>query len=410
MKLTQLGGACNFLLRVGGDVMRHWVLGICLFFQVTPCFAADIDELMRGINFSDYQEFIEVLTGERPPFKGRGVVLLDRYSYPHIALARHYLADELSQSGEVRWEVVQESRYEGEDRGHPVHRYVNLILDFPGSERPREMVIAGAHYDTTGKFKPGANDNGSGVAAILSMAKAFREGKIKCARTVRFILFDGEERGFIGSRGHFSKLAEKEPDKVPILFINLDMIGDSTDGQKRLSFDANHHYLLADLLKRANTQTGEGFKLTQWREYRSDSIPARMEKIPSVALFDHVVDENLVPLKRYAHYHSSHDLCANMDCRFAHSVTRLAASAIFEAANSAEYYGARWKTSNPYPQRRYESSREPDSPFLRKITSDKPDASKSLFGKGIDECAARLRDLRRKFGGSDRDDIDPSLL
>lgn len=69
----------------------------------------------------------------------------------------------------------------------------NLDVEIVGSERPDEIVVIGAHYDSIGD-SPAANDNGSGVAATLAIARRFA-GK-KAARTVRFVLFVNEEPPF----------------------------------------------------------------------------------------------------------------------------------------------------------------------------------------------------------------------
>jgi Zn-dependent M28 family amino/carboxypeptidase len=68
--------------------------------------------------------------------------------------------------------------------------FVNLEGERPGSGRAAEIVVVGAHYDTV-LGAPGANDNGSGVAALLALARRF-VGRAP-ARTVRFVAFANEE-------------------------------------------------------------------------------------------------------------------------------------------------------------------------------------------------------------------------
>lgn len=75
-------------------------------------------------------------------------------------------------------------------RGKPCH---NLEVEIPGTARPEEIVVVGAHYDTEMSC-PGANDNGSGVAALLALARRFH-GK-GGARTLRFVAFANEEPPF----------------------------------------------------------------------------------------------------------------------------------------------------------------------------------------------------------------------
>lgn len=69
----------------------------------------------------------------------------------------------------------------------------NIEVTLPGRSRPAEIVVLGAHYDTVGGC-PGANDNGTGVAALLELARRFAARPQ--ARTVRFVAFVNEEPPF----------------------------------------------------------------------------------------------------------------------------------------------------------------------------------------------------------------------
>jgi hypothetical protein len=69
----------------------------------------------------------------------------------------------------------------------------NLAVEIQGSVRPDEILLVGAHYDTV-SHSPGANDNGSAVAALLELSRLFAS-KVS-ARTVRFVAFANEEPPF----------------------------------------------------------------------------------------------------------------------------------------------------------------------------------------------------------------------
>ena len=66
----------------------------------------------------------------------------------------------------------------------------NLVADLPGSSAPKELVIIGAHYDSA-EGTPGADDNASGVAVALALARSLHA--TPQVRTVRFIFFTNEE-------------------------------------------------------------------------------------------------------------------------------------------------------------------------------------------------------------------------
>jgi len=72
----------------------------------------------------------------------------------------------------------------------------NLVAEIRGTARPDEIVVVGAHYDTV-RGSPGADDNASGVAALLALAR--RLAGRPAARTVRLVAFANEENPFHGT-------------------------------------------------------------------------------------------------------------------------------------------------------------------------------------------------------------------
>uniref|UniRef100_UPI003216F9B8 M20/M25/M40 family metallo-hydrolase n=1 Tax=uncultured Draconibacterium sp. TaxID=1573823 RepID=UPI003216F9B8 len=100
------------------------------------------------------------------------------------------------------------------------------ILGIIEGENPDKIMVVGAHYDHLGKYNGhifnGADDNGSGVVAVTTIAKAFMESGIKPKCTILFALWDGEERGLLGSRYFIDSF--EEMDKV-VLYLNFDMVG-----------------------------------------------------------------------------------------------------------------------------------------------------------------------------------------
>ncbi len=72
-------------------------------------------------------------------------------------------------------------------------RSENLEVTLPGVHKPSEIILIGAHYDSV-KGSPGANDNASGVAALIELSGALAQAKP--ARTLRFVAFVNEEPPF----------------------------------------------------------------------------------------------------------------------------------------------------------------------------------------------------------------------
>ncbi len=78
---------------------------------------------------------------------------------------------------------------------------VNVVADLVGSELPGEYVIVCAHLDSW-DGATGANDNGTGVATTMEVARLLTAVGARPKRTLRFILWAGEEQGLLGSRGY----------------------------------------------------------------------------------------------------------------------------------------------------------------------------------------------------------------
>lgn len=119
----------------------------------------------------------------------------------------------------------------------------NLVARVPGTSRPEERILLCGHYDSYATdadpmvLAPGADDNASGTACVLEVARALTGARLE--RTVEFVLFDGEERGLQGSR-HFVGSLDSAARYTAV--INLDM----------LAFDPAHTRSLT-IAGRANT-------------------------------------------------------------------------------------------------------------------------------------------------------------
>ncbi len=96
----------------------------------------------------------------------------------------------------------------------------NVIIEIPGISRADEIVEINAHYDTV-PSSPGADDNGSGISAMLEMMRIFSQNPPQ--RTKRFVFTDLEEFGFIGSRYH-TEIMQQRNDNVVAVFV-VDTIG-----------------------------------------------------------------------------------------------------------------------------------------------------------------------------------------
>jgi len=93
----------------------------------------------------------------------------------------------------------------------------NVVAEIPGYEKPDESVILGAHLDSW-DLGTGALDNGCNAALVIEAARALKATGLRPRRTIRFILFSGEEQGLLGSWAYV-KTHRAELDKIRAVII-----------------------------------------------------------------------------------------------------------------------------------------------------------------------------------------------
>lgn len=137
------------------------------------------------------------------------------FDYDKLDEAKRYIAGEFTSFG---------YNVEYQDYSASGKQVKNIIAAKIGTERPKELIIVGAHYDTC--FNPGADDNASGVAGLLELARFM--SKKETARSIKFIAFVNEEPPFyktedMGSRV-YTKRAKTEDEDIKAALI-LESIG-----------------------------------------------------------------------------------------------------------------------------------------------------------------------------------------
>ena len=125
----------------------------------------------------------------------------------------------------------------------------NVIATKVGIVRPGELVIAGGHYDSVGN--PGANDNGSGTAALMEAAQVL--GPRSFEATLRIIAFDDEEGGLVGS----SVYADAHLSDNVRCMLNVDTIAQD-GGDHTLSIDSRSHLAMENQVAAAIARYGQG--------------------------------------------------------------------------------------------------------------------------------------------------------
>jgi len=224
-------------------------------------------------------------------------------------------------------------RHEWEAQGYPVRSYgyqvhelecSNLQAERAGGARADQIILLGAHYDSV-IGSPGANDNASGVAALLELSRMFRTVAPECA--IRFVAFVNEEPPFFdsGSQGSriYARLARDRGDQIRAM-LSLETIGyySESPGSQRYPAllglfypdTANFIAFVGNLGSRLlTTRLADAFS-------RSTDFPmeriATLAVIPGVSWSDHssfwaqgyqAVMVTDTALYRYPFYHTRHD-------------------------------------------------------------------------------------------------------
>jgi carboxypeptidase Q len=112
----------------------------------------------------------------------------------------------------------------------------NTVAEIKGTGRPGQVVILGAHLDSW-DLGTGVTDNGTGSMVLLDVARAIARSGLKPRRTIRFILFSGEEQGLLGSRAYAERHAATADSIQAVLVLDNGtgaITGQALQGRKEL--------------------------------------------------------------------------------------------------------------------------------------------------------------------------------
>ncbi|MBN1419840.1 MAG: M20/M25/M40 family metallo-hydrolase [Planctomycetes bacterium] len=212
------------------------------------------------------------------------------------------------------------------------------ILEGSDATLRDEVVVVGAHIDhigfgrfgardrkAQGEIHNGADDNASGVAAVLEIAEAFGKAPERPKRSIVFALFNAEEKGLIGSR-YFVQNPVVPAERI-VAMVNLDMVSRMRDGGISV-FGAETAAGLREILDAAAKD--EDLDVRHAPADRiggaSDHAPFLAAKIPAVFLFTNV----------HADYHRPTDDAERIDADGEVRIARTAARVVDGIAQRAE--------------------------------------------------------------------------
>jgi len=203
---------------------------------------------------------------------------------------------------------------------------MNVVGMLEGSDlkKKNEYLIVGAHLDHVGSqaediYAPGANDNASGSAAVLEIARAFVNGNIKPKRSIIFILFASEELGIVGSK-YFVDHPPIPLDKITAM-INLDCVGYGDSIQVGNGKSAPKLWEMARDQDRLFTKM---MVERTWSGGGADAGPFHDKGIPAIYF---------VTTNSYAHLHYMTDTPETLNKSLYETITKLAYITAYNVAN-----------------------------------------------------------------------------
>jgi len=243
------------------------------------------------------RDVVRKLSGADPI--SSGVFLPDRASTQNRTRTQLYLEDEMSALGYT----VQRHEFSEGLVG------TNVFAELPGTEAG--LYVVGAHYDSV-PLVPGANDNATGVAAVLAAARMMQEQDCR-KRGLLFAFFDQEENGLVGSRAFASKLVTDGTEVLGVY--TLDQLGWDSDLDRRMEVELPAPGMLAGM--EASLQThGIDVTLVETATTGSDHTAFRERGFAAMGLTEEFVSGDTTP-----HYHQSSDTFETVDLEYLASCT-----------------------------------------------------------------------------------------
>jgi carboxypeptidase Q len=211
--------------------------------------------------------------------------------------------------------------------GGPVEQE-NVVGEIRGREKPDELVILGAHLDSW-EFGTGALDNGCNAALTIEAARAIKATGLVPRRTIRFVLFTGEEQGTVGSF-EYVKAHRAEMDKIRGM-ITFDsgigrMTGYSLGGRRDIEAGVR------EVLKPLESWGANNYTVDA--SFGTDNFDFLLEGVPT--LVAKLEEANYLP-----NYHAASDTMDKVDIRELKLNTALASLTAWGIADRAEPIGKR---------------------------------------------------------------------
>lgn len=155
----------------------------------------------------------------------------------------------------------------------------SILAEKKGSASEDKVILVEAHMDSVGRDFAGADDNASGTAVLMEMARVL--STYKNQKTIRFFVTNGEEGGLLGAEHYVKTLKNAGKIKELILTINMDMVGWNSNGIVELETNAEFDSLAKWFATLASSYTKLKTKITLGA-WGSDHVPFLRAGVPAI--------------------------------------------------------------------------------------------------------------------------------
>jgi hypothetical protein len=209
-----------------------------------------------------------------------------------------------------------------------------------------KTIIIGAHYDSRAKNinntdarAPGADDNASGVSALLELVRILSPLNLKY--NLEFVLFSGEEQGLWGSKNYVKYLDDNNRTKTVDLYINFDMLAytpsNETKNKVILEYDIGNKYVQND----KNSKNVALFIKQIASNYTDlEAVLSKLENSDFISFeaFNHtVIGIHDGGAKKNPHYDKSSDTPDTLNIKYLTSITKIVLATILELDRLSQY-------------------------------------------------------------------------
>jgi acetylornithine deacetylase/succinyl-diaminopimelate desuccinylase-like protein len=232
-----------------------------------------------------------------------GLTVAPRSTLSQRQAARTFLQDQLMQIG---WTPQL----------HAYNTGANVYATMPSTTGATKQVIVGAHFDTVAA-SPGANDNATGVAAVLAVARYLMDATCR-DYAVTIVFFDEEEAGLFGARAFAGMLTAADVHAVH----TVDQIGWDNDNDKRFELEVPTPALEAEYRAAAAIV---GVPVTVTSTQGTDHQAFREKGMPAIGLTEEYVGNDTSP-----HRHKATDTANTVNQSYLQLGTQLVARVVLD--------------------------------------------------------------------------------